>query len=156
VWRGPSKAKVVVRNEYTQAVGEGDLAVCMHGPATTTLYKVTTSFVCLDVGGCVGSMHACTHVWVSGCGPPTAPWGVVGLGWVDGWNVAAHTYMCARSPHTYPLGGARVWWWVHAPMPAPPGVGARVQSMWGEVVVMVVVVVEWALASYMWWGHTQA
>jgi len=136
---------------------EGDLAICMHAwPSNNNLVQGYNLLVCWDGGGCVGSMHACTHVWVSGCGPPTAPWGVVGLGWVDGWNGAAHTYICARSPHTYPLGGARVWWWVHAPIPAPPGVGARVQSMWGEVVVMVVVVVEWALASYMWWGHTQA
>ena len=49
-----------------------------------------------------------------------------------------------------------MWWWVHAPIPASPGWGRVCKACGERWEVVVVVVVEWALASYMWWGHTQA
>jgi hypothetical protein len=66
---------------------------------------------------------------------------------------------CMQEAHTHitSLGGARVWWCACTHAGSPGGVGACVQSMWGQVVVVQWGGVGGSYACYIeWWGATQA
>ena len=101
MWRGPSKAKVVVRNEYTQAVGEGDLAICMHAwPSNNNLvqgYNLLCVFGCGGLCGEDACMHACVGEWVRPAHGAMGRGGVGLGGWVE-W-CSTYIYMCKKPTH---------------------------------------------------------